>query len=179
MRRRPLNRHLGSIRTLAAVLAVTFALVGCRYSTNAYRLLTKKPSVADVSGIYALSVETVSGVIKPKPNFSKSRLILHSDFRCELVEFPDWREESSDFQGIPLAINFTGTYRIDIVGSVAGFWNDKPCYGVIIESVGHAPIHANLAQGKPLIEVVIEYGDPDEWRFSIWRKSEEPKKPPL
>ena len=146
-------------------------LSGCQYSANADRFLTESPSVEKVVGSYRLRLQTVC-LKNPAPTFESSRIVLRGDGTCELVDYPGWNEDDAMPQDLPKLITASGRFSIQPVGSVASFPNDKTCYGIRVVVKDQPDRYFTFASWKGGIELVNEFGDPDQWRFTCWESVE-------
>ena len=144
-------------------------LAGCQYSANADRFLNEKPSVDRIVGNYTLREQSVY-LEKPSHDFSRSSILLRTDYTCVLVEYPLWDETLAQHQSIPNFYTGPGKFSIKQTGMVSGLPNDKPCFGVLIEIPGKPAMRFTFANHGAKLELVNEFGDPDQWIFTCWIK---------
>lgn len=152
-------------------------LNACRYSANADRFLEQPPTLPSIAGTYYLREQTVY-LQRPEHDFKSSTITLNDNLTCQFVDYPLWDERNGTQQAIPKFYSGPGTFRITQTGFTAGLFKDTPNYGVQIV-IPNAPLMVfTFALFDDSIELVNEFGDPDQWVYTCWSQAQhKPNKP--
>lgn len=157
---------------IAGLAALLLLISGCQYDPYVEVYTTTKPEKADVAGRYMLTQQTIQPGGLSVFKEDSSVIELRDDGTFTATNLPAQDSEPGDEKFFSKLVSGSGTWQIDVVGSIAnGGRPPKQQFGVQFESENANFKQVGFSGSAPPFGLIITLGDPDGGHVMIYERA--------